>query len=84
MGTDRQAAYAVIRCLEIIGEAARNVPDELREQLPESPLGGILSGCAIKIAHWYFDINLKTVWGVLKDDIPVLLPMVINAIERTQ
>ncbi|MBN1307548.1 MAG: DUF86 domain-containing protein [Chitinispirillaceae bacterium] len=66
--------YAVIRCLEIVGEAARNIPETVRNEFPAIPWRDIV-GMRNKIAHGYFDINLQTVWGVLKEDIPVLLPL---------
>ncbi len=74
---DVQVRYAVVRCLEIVGEAARNISLPMREEFPFVPWRDIV-GMRNKIAHGYFDINWKTVWGVLKEDIPEILPPLRN------
>jgi uncharacterized protein with HEPN domain len=75
-----QTHYAVIRCLEIVGEAARNIPEAIREKYPTIPWRDIV-GMRNKIAHGYFDINLKTVWRVLKEDLPEILPLLREALK---
>lgn len=52
---DSQTNYAVIRCLEIIGEAAKNIPDQIRNTYPDIPWRQ-MAGMRDKIAHHYFGV----------------------------
>ena len=62
---------AVVRQMEIIGEAARNIADEFREKHSRLPWGKMI-GIRNKIIHEYFNINYAIVWDTLKDDLPLL------------
>jgi len=58
---DRKTSYAVIQCLEIIGEATKKVPEEIRALRPTVPWK-LMAGMRDKCIHAYFGIKLKTVW----------------------
>ena len=60
-----------IRSLEIIGEAARNIPDELKSNYPNIPWEE-MEGIRNKLIHEYFGVDLKIVWETVKKDIPHL------------
>ena len=62
---------AVVRQIEIIGEAARNISDEFRETHSKLPWGK-MTGICNKIIHEYFNINYAIVWDTVKDDLPSL------------
>ena len=62
---------AVIRQIEIIGEAARNISDEFQEKHPKLPWAKMV-GIRNKIIHEYFNINYAIVWDTIKDDLPIL------------
>lgn len=62
---------AVIRRMEIIGEAVRNIPANLKIKYPETPWKKI-AGMRDKLIHQYFGVELDLVWEVAKKDIPVL------------
>ena len=62
---------AVVRRLEIIGEAARNLPAELRRQYPDIPWRRII-GLRNIISHEYFRTVLSRIWEVIQRDIPHL------------
>ncbi len=62
---------AVIRRIEIIGEAAHNLPEEFKKAHPESPWQDI-SDTRNKLIHEYFDLDLELIWEVVKKDIPPL------------
>jgi uncharacterized protein with HEPN domain len=64
--TDRKTQHAVIRNLEVIGEAARVIPDEIKEKTEEIEWHKIIALRNILI-HEYFGINLKIVWDVIQN-----------------
>lgn len=62
---------AVVRNLEIIGEAVNKVPPEVRKETSEIPWNEIV-GLRNKVIHEYFDVNVPIIWETVKDDIPNL------------
>jgi uncharacterized protein with HEPN domain len=68
---DRKTSYAVVRCLEIIGEASKNVPEEIRALRPDVPWRS-MAGMRDKCIHMYFGVKHKTVWESVKKEIPAL------------
>ena len=69
---NEQLAFAVVRALEIIGEAAAQTTQEFRDAYPNIQWRNIIS-MRNKLVHAYFDINYKIVWSAVKEDIPQLL-----------
>ena len=62
---------AVIRELEIIGEATKNLPDDTRKHSKDIPWKK-LTGMRDKLIHGYFTVDLKEVWNTVRNDIPIL------------
>lgn len=69
--TDRMRIDAVIRNLEIIGEAVKQVPDSVQEKYPSIAWRKI-AGLRDILIHKYFDVNLEVVWSVVQSNIPIL------------
>jgi uncharacterized protein with HEPN domain len=66
---NREKQYAVIRAMEIIGEAAKNVSPRLRTKYPQIPWK-TAAGMRDKLIHGYFGVNLERVWQVIVDNLP--------------
>jgi len=69
---DRKLVLALIKSIEIIGEAANKVTKEGREGIPQIPWPNIIS-MRNRLIHAYFDINLDILWETVNADIPELI-----------
>lgn len=65
---------ATLRNLELIGEAATHIPDEVRAAHPEIPWRMIIA-TRNQLIHGYLGIDNDTLWSIIQDDVPELLPM---------
>lgn len=71
---DDKTIYATTRALEIIGEAVKNIPKEVREKYPEVPWKD-MAGMRDRIIHEYFGVDLEIVWTAIKEEFPPLKPI---------
>ena len=62
---------ATIRCIEIIGEAASNIPKEIKNKYPEVVWSDMIGTRNILI-HAYSGVNLDTIWDIAKKDLKIL------------
>ena len=69
---DRMLVLALVKAIEIIGEAASQIGQPTRERLPTIPWPAIVT-MRHRLVHAYFDINLDTVWNTVIEDLPTLL-----------
>ena len=69
---DRRTVYAVIRCLEIVSEASRRLPEELKARHPTIPWRDIAAAGNI-YRHQYEDVLEQRLWRTIKDHIDPLL-----------
>lgn len=66
---DDKTVFAVIRAMEIIGEATKHIPEDVREQYPQVPWKA-MAGMRDVLIHNYFGVNLETIWITAKEKIP--------------
>jgi uncharacterized protein with HEPN domain len=78
--TDFRINFAVVRALEIIGEATKRLPEELRKEYPQVPWKG-MPGMRDRIIHGYDNVDLQIVWDVVKRDIPNIRPAIRRILE---
>jgi len=78
--TNRLVQDATIREFEIIGEATKNLSDELREKYPDI-LWKDMAGMRDKLIHQYFGVDITAVWDSINDDLPPLKDKIIEILE---
>ena len=66
---DDKCSSAVIRKLEIIGEATKNIPDEIRRRYPAVPWKE-MAGMRDRLIHFYFGVDYLLVWTTIEDRLP--------------
>ena len=66
---------AVIRNIEIIGEAAKNIPEEIKEKYPDIPWHRIIGLRNIAI-HEYFGVDLNIIWEIITKNLPETKPRI--------
>ena len=71
LDTNRMLAFALVRAIEIVGEAASRVSEETRSAYPDLPWRN-MTRMRNRIIHAYFDIDLDRVWDTVTDDLPPL------------
>jgi uncharacterized protein with HEPN domain len=76
---NEEKALAVIRALEVIGEAARSIPKQIRNKYPQVPWNE-MTGMRDKLIHDYFGVNLMVVWRTVKEDLPLMTTAVSEMI----
>jgi uncharacterized protein with HEPN domain len=72
LDSDRMLTLALVKSIEIIGEAAARVTPDGRAESPEIPWQDII-GMRNRLIHAYFDIDLDRVWDTVSDDLPPLV-----------
>ena len=70
---DRMLLFAVVRAIEVFGEAANQISAEMRATLADIPWRTII-GMRNRLIHAYFEINTEIVWQTVTQEIPALLP----------
>jgi uncharacterized protein with HEPN domain len=66
---DDKTASAVVRKFEIIGEAAKNIPEDIRLRYPKIPWKE-MGGMRDRLIHFYFGVDYQLVWKTIKERLP--------------
>ncbi len=80
---DDQKSYAVVRALEIIGEAARHIPKTVRRKYAQIQWDKA-TGMRDKMIHAYFGVDLEVVWKTVHEDLPTLQSQLTQMLRELQ
>jgi len=78
---DEKTKDAVVRNLEIIGEAAKHIPEEIKRKYPEIPWQQIM-GLKIRLVHAYFIVDYYVVWNIITKELPDLKTKIVEILKR--
>lgn len=78
---DWRSALAFERVLEVLGEAAKRLPVELRERYPGVPWK-LVAGMRDRVSHGYDAVDYQTLWDAVQQDMPSLLATVETMIRE--
>ncbi len=78
---DEKTLSAVIRKLEVIGEAAKNIPDSVKKKYPHIQWKK-MTGMRDRLIHGYFGISIKLIWGTVITDIPPLITEIYQILDQ--
>ena len=72
LDSDETLALALVRLLEIVGEASKGISENIRRNNPQIPWRQI-TGTRDRLIHGYFDVDLDIVWQIITEDLPALV-----------
>ena len=81
LDTDRIFNLALVRLMEVVGEAAGRVPEDFRSRYPQVPWRDV-ADLRNRLIHGYDTINFDILWTILQDDLPPLIEELEVIIEK--
>ncbi len=80
--TDKKTVNAVVRSLEVLGEAAKRIPESIQRKSPMTPWKR-MAGMRDKLIHEYFGVDLSIVWTVVQEELPPLRAEIERLLRET-
>ena len=80
---DRKTVSAVIRSIEVIGEATKNLPNQIKEKDKDLPWNR-MAGMRDKLIHGYFGVDTKTLYKAAREDIPPLKASIQEILKKEE
>ena len=77
--SDKKTVLSVTKCIEVVGEATKHIPDQIRERYPEIPWRD-MAGIRDRLVHGYFKVDLSIVWTTVTIEFPELRSMLENVL----
>lgn len=78
---DDKTVFAVVRALEIIGEAAKQVPTAMRDRYSDVPWRS-MTGMRDKLIHGYSGVDVQMIWKTITEDLLLLIPQILKILEQ--
>jgi len=83
LSEDEMALDAIVRNLEILGEAAKNIPEHVKRKKPELEWKKV-AGLRDIITHAYFGVDADIIWDVVKNKIPILKEKILELLSESE
>ena len=80
LDNNRMLTLSLVKCIEIVGEAASGISTDRQKELPQIPWSQVI-GMRNRLIHAYFEVNLDIVWDVITDDLPSLIVKLEKIVE---
>src|SRR3989344_4951410 len=80
---DKLRQDAIVRELEIIGEATKNIPEDFRKKYPKIEWRK-MAGTRNRVIHAYFEVDLDLVWRIVKEDLPKLKKQIQEVLKKEE
>lgn len=74
---NREKILAVVKSIEIIGEAVKKIPKEIRSQYPQIPWNAV-AGMRDILVHQYWGIDVNVVWATVQEGLPLLKSVIVE------
>lgn len=79
--SDLKTTFALVKCIEIIGEAANSVSSATQDQHPQIPWR-IMRAMRNRLVHVYFDVDVEILWSTVQHDLPPLVKLLEEVLQN--
>lgn len=79
LDANRMLTLSIVKCIEIVGEAANHVSQESQKACPDIPWDDVIS-MRHRLIHGYYDVDPDIVWDTVQEDLPPLIAVITKAL----